>query len=553
MDIFKKIVPPLLGLTIVFCSAFGAGAAHIDIAQTKADTEAPLLAADFEISGTKLESKTSLPSSYSSADLGYTLEIRDQLYNTCWAYSSTSTIESSLLKLGINTGLLAPMHMNHWGTLRADGTGWNRGTTDGGYAYISLGYFTSWQGPRLESEYSENTPYSDFALLDSTASKQAIVNGIIYLESGDIETVKTAVYEYGAVVGNYHVNDDYYDPSTYAYYCNTVGLQTPQLNGHAISIVGWDDNFSKESFVDGAQPKNDGAWLCKNSWSPYWGNKGYYWISYEDNYLFDKRFGYSYAFTEFDTYKGTQTLYQNEVDGATYEFSYLSAYNPITYINVFDTDSEYDVIERVNFESTSQGAQYTIYNIPVDSEGKPREDRTYWYEIGSGTVEYKGYHSVDTEDFVAERSKFAIGVELTQSNGSDNTIGVSEWLTTGDKYIFTPQSEKGMSYLHFGNSFFMDLMDFYKNHLSDDIGGTFVIKAIGRNHDNETLMGDVDCDGKLSVMDATHIQRYLAMIEDFSEEQIKLSDLDNDGTLSVMDATYVQIAIASGDSEFEDF
>ncbi len=553
MDILKKIIPLLLALTIVFGLCFSANAAEVDLASTKARTEASLLAADFEVSGTKLEADTPLPSAYSSKEAGYTTDIRQQIYNTCWAYGSCSTLETVLLKKGYPIVHFAPMHMNHWGTLRNDGSGWNRGATDGGYSYISLGYFTSWQGPRLESDYLETTLLSDFGAFDLTSPKQFSVNGIIYLDTGDIETVKSAVYEYGAVVGNYHVDESNFNSLTNAYYCNTEGLTTPQLNGHCISIVGWDDNFKKENFTQEAQPENDGAWLCKNSWGEYWGDEGYYWISYEDNYLFDTRFGHSYTFTDIDTYKESKSLYQNEVDGATYEFSYISNFDKITYINVFDTDKEYHVIEKVNFESTSQNAPYTIYNIPVDDEGKPFQNRSYWEKIGSGTVEYKGYHSVDTEDFIAENDKFAIGVELEKANGSDNSIGVSEWLSTGDKYIFTPQSQKGMSYISCGSSIFMDVMDFYNDYLEDEIGGTFVIKAVSRNHDNETLLGDVNFDGKLSVLDATYIQRHIALLDSFSDEQKAVADVNKDGTLSVIDATCVQIEIAHPGSEFGDF
>lgn len=553
MNIFKKSVPLLLILTIIFSLGFTAGAAEVETASTKAQTQTSLLAADFEVSGTKLESETALPSKYSSREAGYTTDIRDQIYNTCWAYGSSSTLETALLKKGYSIAPFAPMHMNHWGTIRDDGTGWNRSTTSGGYSYISLGYFTSWQGPRLESDYPEITPLSDFAALDLSSPKQFAVNGIIYLDTGDVETVKTAVYEYGAVVGNYHVDESNFNLLTDAYYCSTEGLTTAQLFGHCISIVGWDDNFSKENFVEDAQPENDGAWLCKNSWGKNWGDDGYYWISYEDYYLFDTRFGHSYAFTDVDTYKESKTLYQNEVDGATYEFSYISNFDSITYINVFDTNSEYDVIEKVNFETTSQGATYTIYSIPVDSEGNPKKSRYYWEKIGSGTVEYKGYHSVDIEDFIAENDKFAIGIELKKVNGSDNSIGVSEWLSTGDNYIFTPQSTEGMSYISCGNSIFMDVMDFYYDYLKDDIGGTFVIKAIGRNYDNEVLIGDVDFDGKLSVIDATHIQRYLALLEDFTDEQKAVADFDKDGALSVMDATCVQISLVQSGSQFTDF
>ena len=37
-------------------------------------------------------------------------------------------------------------------------------------------------------------------------------------------------------------------------------------NAHAVCIVGWDDDYPKENFIEGHQPPENGAWLCRNSW-----------------------------------------------------------------------------------------------------------------------------------------------------------------------------------------------------------------------------------------------------------------------------------------------
>ena len=57
------------------------------------------------------------------------------------------------------------------------------------------------------------------------------------------------------------------------------------IQNHAVSIIGWDDNFSKDNFPLNNRPNSDGAYLAVNSWGKQWGDNGCFWISYEDNWV----------------------------------------------------------------------------------------------------------------------------------------------------------------------------------------------------------------------------------------------------------------------------
>lgn len=58
--------------------------------------------------------------------------------------------------------------------------------------------------------------------------------------------------------------------------------------GHTISVVGWNDNLSRYRFSNGTGvlPQNNGAWLVRNSWGDNNTMGGYFWLSYEDKYIF---------------------------------------------------------------------------------------------------------------------------------------------------------------------------------------------------------------------------------------------------------------------------
>ncbi|MBQ3409415.1 MAG: hypothetical protein IJH12_09460 [Clostridia bacterium] len=91
--------------------------------------------------------------------------------------------------------------------------------------------------------------------------------------------VKTHIMNYGSIYaviaapdyGKNHYMKDYTDAED-------------SRGSHAISIVGWDDTYSKDNFLSpkGNKPENDGAYIALNSWGTNWGDGGYFYISYED-------------------------------------------------------------------------------------------------------------------------------------------------------------------------------------------------------------------------------------------------------------------------------
>lgn len=528
----------IIGAILLSCGA-SAGAAEISAAYAGASSDISVVAADYAEVGTVIEPAGSLPSYYSSADMGYTTEVRSQLYNTCWAYSSTAALETYIARHGRTADQLSPMHMNYWGTQKANGTGWNRTYSAAGYPYIALGYLTSF-GALSEYIFPQSGTIDDYTASLDELYPSVSASSIIYLKGDDRDTVKSAVLDYGAVIGNFHFNGSYINSSQSAYFCDLNDLATADLFGHAVAIVGWDDNYAAANFNSSHRPQSDGAWLCKNSWGPTSGENGYLWISYEDHYLFESRFGPSYAIADIAKMTAITQIKQNEVYGATYEFSYIQKERPrlnkMTYVNVFDFGDGYHNLDRVIFESTAQGSSYTVYYIPLDSSGIPVSDAAQWTELASGLIGYRGYISADTGGFIAPECKAAIGVQIAKNGSTDICIGVDEWLSSNGNKLFVPESEYGQSYLIGYDVNPTDLMAYYAKN-NDDIGGTFVIKALCRSDDTE---GDIDRNGRLNIIDVTLTQRGLLGIMQFDKTQKRLADFDNDGEITISDCTKMQ-------------
>ncbi len=564
----KRICAMILSLTLISSLVYSASAAKVDLAEVEASRDIGVVAADYPDVGTDLDPETPLPSAYSNQESA--TPVRTQRFNTCWAYSSTAVLEIAAAKAGIYDGHLSPMHMNYWATAQANGNGWQRDYTAAGYPYIAMGYLTSFSGAVKEDDFPSSGEIEDYDAFGKDLAPYVGVDSLIYLNANDRDTVKTAIYRYGAAVGNFHYVFSYLNSDNSAYFCDEPGLLTTQLRGHAVAIVGWDDDYSRENFgsqytvtneTDGTEsiieehrPENNGAWLCKNSWGADWSNLGgYFWISYEDLYLFEDRFGPSYSVIGAVQYAENEKLYQNEIYGATCEFNYLSASHTkrvdanqkLTYVNVFDFRNAYNELDKIIFETTSIGSDYDLFYIPVDKNGVPSKDEEQWTLLGSGTVDYQGYISADIDDFTVPVGKGGIGVTMKITENSpandDVSIGVSEYLLVGTRYVYLPDTNVGDSYIIGYTSDAEELMSFYKKYLNDDIGGTFVIKAKTNKVD---VMGDVDYDDTLTILDVTKIQRKIAGLEDFDDEQQRRADYDADSLVTILDCTKIQRVLA---------
>lgn len=60
-------------------------------------------------------------------------------------------------------------------------------------------------------------------------------------------------------------------------------------------------------------------------------------------------------------------------------------------------------------------------------------------------------------------------------------------------------------------------------------------------------VGDVNYDGVISIRDVTAIQRHLAELELFTDEQLELADVNGDGEVDIADATHLQKYLAEYD------
>lgn len=205
-----------------------------------------------------------LPSSYDSRDYGYVTPVKNQGdIGDCWAFQCTGALEIagrknynrtydfSEINIAVNNKIVSP--------------------NSGGNPLIAISYLASWQGPVFESDDPyPNPPVISNIHSNKNAQVRFHIQDAIVLPDYSIDTIKRYVKKYGSVtteINTYYLKDN---STLYNYYDDSVN--------HAILIIGWDDNYSRDNFI-GEKPSRDGAFICKNSWG---NDKPYIYMSYDD-------------------------------------------------------------------------------------------------------------------------------------------------------------------------------------------------------------------------------------------------------------------------------
>lgn len=275
------------------------------------------LAYPLDKNGEQILKGDELPSSYDARDDGIITPVEYQIGGTCWAHAGVAVIETAYLKKYGTTYDLSEYHTAWFGKnsyYEGQTASANDGVTktdvigvlnDGGNMGDVNRAMGNFSGGVLESRYPFQTEDHSNCLEDTelievmketftydTRYQHDVVLESIKSINYDISALKQALLDYGAVQISYFSDDAYYnyrEVGLRGWYVGEyqedfqVAFYHPTMSdtNHAVTLVGWDDSFSRENFGT-YKPEGDGAWLVKNSWSTDWGNDGYFWISYED-------------------------------------------------------------------------------------------------------------------------------------------------------------------------------------------------------------------------------------------------------------------------------
>ncbi len=303
IDIKKRLTAVLTVAVFVFSTAFvpldafaetgnsSSGTGYID--DTETDDYLTVESSAPTVKKKALKSQaTSLPSTFDSRSQTYYkghVKVLDQgSTNTCWAYAVTTTAHISYLKERYDSGLSvsgdytpAPRHFAYFFFNRQKYpygyNGYDKNLVLSGYNYLNNGgnnycaavAMADWVGLCKQSQknlLSKSNAYKNFITLENAKFLNNIVRKVTisYQDQDDetvtvsksanvlnVATVKNAIQKYGAVTVQMYYDDRYYNAAGKGYYCD-YSFETLNDFGaanHAVTIVGWDDNFSRENFT----------------------------------------------------------------------------------------------------------------------------------------------------------------------------------------------------------------------------------------------------------------------------------------------------------------
>lgn len=471
--------------------------------------------------------------------------------NNCWIMPVTTAFETNLALKNDKNIVISARHLDYSTSQTfKDGAvnkfGLIRQVNTSGTAEWALAYLTNGSGPILEEDmpYTEQFEEMDLAEFQRYKSilkledwvmfpriyKSVNEGQLIYLDKEDNvyttteveeirKTLKEHIKENGAIYAELNITgtDKYYNKENSAYCCMDEDINSD----HAVSIIGWDDTFSKDNFNEANKPEKDGAYIVLNSYGLDDEIPSVFYVSYEDRNIEKILYG-----IEKIGKKDYSKIYQYDELGRNSAIS-LGNVKEVYGANVYDRPlQKREYLTEVTI-ATYIGVSCEVY---VNAESGEINSRKLVKVAETAENLTNGYHTIKlAEPILLTGTKFVVAVKYK----ADEEVLLAT--TTNFKYSdgSTPYanvtSNKGESFYGVSLDEMKDLYDV--EELKDT---SLCIKAL------TYVIGDISQDGKLSALDISLLKMYLVHLIELNEGALKMADVSQDGRVTVLDLSILK-------------
>ena len=404
--------------------------------------------------------------------------IRDQgNCGSCWTFATFGSIESGLypdLSWNFSENNMKNLH------------GFDPSCCDGGNTFISTAYLSRWDGPINESD----DPYKDDAQNCISPARLTVrkhLQEVIWFpkKTSDLDNndIKQAVSTYGAAHTSMCWVEASYNANTYAYYYNG----TENQGGHEICIVGWDDNFEKSKF--NTSPPGNGAYICRNSWGPVWGENGYFYVSYYDTFFGKRNFLAIYPGVE--SPNNYDNIYCYDLLGLISNIG-DGKNETIWFANIFTASSD-ETLVAASWFSTFPNSSFELKVYLDPTNGPINQAGAVLTQTGSLT--YMGYKTIELNKSIklTKANKFSLVVKLT-TPGLKYPMPVEYPIA---QFSSKAAANAGESYVSTDGSTYDDLTS-YENYKQANA----CLRAFTLNSASQRKCGDCNNDGEITAGDA---------------------------------------------------
>ncbi|MGN0546686.1 MAG: lectin like domain-containing protein [Acutalibacteraceae bacterium] len=498
---------------------------------------------------------------YSSVDLGYVIPAESQgESNSCWAFSALGVLSAYAVKNGLHSYENADFSEAHltWytgnsrsfdenETVYGDGISSDSAYDDTVDFFMPTFTLAKGSGIAFEKEYpfySSNSLMGHYEETERYNHSAGWLSKSVLLNNTD--DIKAAVVQNGAVqIGIYYSpdklndttkleveNDEFVLTGNCSYYNNTS-----EGYGHAVIIVGWDDNYPKENFKEACRPKRNGAWLCKNSWGTSWGENGLFWISYENAELVNPM---TLECVSADTY---DNVYQYDGFGFNRCIT-AKQFKTSSVANVF-TSNQTEVIEAVGFYTYQQALfpdgetaidiEISIYKDLIEEYTNPTQG-TLAVKYNT-SVDYSGYHTFKFPNPVPLIEGEVYSVVITMSSNENTPVILLEGNETEElKY----HANAGESFISLSGKT-TDFFDSAKKY-----GGNVCVKTFTKNYDGASFLG-VDIQPDDCVLHVNDIQGFEVQVKPLGAKA-DLIWASSDESIATVSSDGVVECVGTGDA-----